>query len=55
MTWEADPTRAWLFQALLLDAMAILYKKKWSRHCTKDKTYGAVLWSMDLAVVFHAL
>jgi hypothetical protein len=30
-----------------------LYKKKWSRHCTKDKTYVGALCSMDLAVVFH--
>jgi hypothetical protein len=30
-----------------------IYTKKWSRRCTKDKTYGGVLYSMDLAVVFH--
>jgi hypothetical protein len=30
-----------------------LYKKKWSRHSAKDKTYGCALCSMDFAVVFH--
>jgi hypothetical protein len=27
--------------------------KKQPRRCTKDKTYGGALCSMDLAVVFH--
>jgi hypothetical protein len=31
----------------------IIYTEKWSRRCTKGKTYGGVLCSMDLAVVFH--
>jgi hypothetical protein len=30
-----------------------LYKKKRSRRCTKDNSYGGALCSMDLAVVFH--
>jgi signal transduction histidine kinase len=32
-----------------------LYREKWSRHCTRDKTYGGALYSMDSVVVFHLL
>jgi hypothetical protein len=47
---EAGPTRAWLFPALLLGAMAIQGNEQ-PQCYTKYKTYGGALCSMSVALV----
>jgi hypothetical protein len=47
---EAGPTGAWLIPALLPCTIAIQGNEQ-PRYCTKHKTYGGALCSMDMALV----
>jgi hypothetical protein len=50
MVGEAGPIGAWLNSALLPGTMTI-QRNEQPRYCTKDKTYGGALCSMDVALV----